>query len=105
MRTTMKLVLVVSAVIIAAPAIGGEVTGNGTPIDINARSECAFSGRNDTPEGIPGFDPGGLVQNYGQYIELDWWDAQDADPQNGGFPPIPGYACNPNLGVDLHADG
>lgn len=104
MRIVTNLGLAALATITAtASAVAGEITGNGKDIEINARSECAFSGRNDTPEGIPGLDPGGLVQNYGQYIQLDWWDARDADPQNGGFPPIPGFSCNPNRGLDLHA--
>lgn len=105
MRTFLKLAAIGSAALLAAPAVAGEITGNGTDIQINSRSECAYSGRNDTPEGIPGLDPGGQVQSYGQYIALDWFDANDAYPQAEGFPPIPGYSCNPNRGLDLHAGG
>lgn len=92
--------------LMARPAVAGEITGNGQPIDINARSFCAYSGQNDTPEGAPPphFDPGGRTQNYGQFVgEFDLFDPQYADPQNGGFPPIPGYSCNPNRGEDLHS--
>jgi hypothetical protein len=104
MRTILKLGLVASAAVIGvAPAIAGEITGNGTDIEINARSECAFSGRNDTPEGIPGLDPGGLVQSYGQFIALGWFDAQDFDPRTDFLKP--GFACNPNRGADLHDGG
>jgi hypothetical protein len=92
----------------ASAAIAGEITGNGTPIDINARSFCAYSGQNDTPQGAPPphFDPGGNHQSYGQFVgEFDLFDPSDADPRTGGFPPIPGFSCNPNRGEDLHAGG
>lgn len=89
----------------AFPAIAGEITGNGKPIDINGRSECAFSGRNDTPEGDP-MDPGGIAQSYGYFSGYwDLWDPEDADPHAPGFPPVPGFSCNPNRGADLNAGG
>ena len=94
------------AFLFAAPAIAGEITGNGKDIDINARSECAYSGINDTPGGDPR-DPGGRVQSYGYLV--GYWqlvDPQDYDP-NDPFPPfqrIPGFACNPNRWSDLHAE-
>jgi hypothetical protein len=104
MRNLMKLGLAASVTIVAAvPAIAGEITGNGKDITINSRSECAYSGRNDTPEGIPGLDPGGQTQNYGQFIALDWFDARDFDPRTDFLKP--GFACNPNRGADLHAGG
>jgi hypothetical protein len=102
----LKLTSIVALVALAAdstPTSAGEITGSGKDITINGRSECAFSGRNDTPEGIPGVDPGGIAQSYGYFGGYwDLWDPQDADPQVDGFPPIPGYACNPNRGRDLH---
>lgn len=52
----------------ATPAFAGEVTGNGKPITINARSECAFSGLEDG-DGTP---PGpGTTQNWGQIPKAD----------------------------------
>lgn len=88
--------------LIAAPALAGEITGNGKPIDINARSECAFSGYNDTPDGDP-MDPGGVAQSYGYFGGYwDLWDAQDFDPRTDALKP--GFACNPNRGADLHRD-
>lgn len=85
----------------ATPAFAGEITGSGEPIDINARSECAFSGLNDTPEGVPGIDPGGIAQSYGYFGGYwDLWDAQDFDPRTDFL--IPGFACNPTRGADLH---
>ena len=85
----------------SAPALAGEITGNGKPIQINARSVCAYSGQNDF-DGNP-LDPGGRTQSYGTLVgQFDRFDPQDADPQTGGFPPIPGFGCNPNRGTDLH---
>jgi hypothetical protein len=104
MRIPMKFALLAVATMIAAtPAIAGETTGNGTPIDINGRSVCAFSGQNDTPEGA-GMDPGGRFQSFGQLV--GYWgllDPEDFDPNADFFQPVPGFACNPNRGEDLHS--
>jgi hypothetical protein len=94
--------LIGSAVAGLSAAQAGEITGNGKDIDINARTECAYSGYNDTPEGDPR-DPGGRVQSYGYLV--GYWDLvnpQDWDPNGDGFQRIPGYACNPNRFHDLH---
>ena len=97
-------VALLAAATMSGTAIAGEITGNGTPIDVNARSECAFSGQNDTPLGDPR-DPGGRVQSYG-YLVGQWGfiNPQDWDPNGEGMQRIPGYACNPNRGHDLHAE-
>jgi hypothetical protein len=94
-------ILALTAMLVATPALAGEVTGTGQPIDINARSYCAFSGLNDN---IPDpRDPGGRVQNYGQLVgQFDIYDPSDFDPNADHFQPIPGYACNPNRYIDLH---
>ena len=42
----------------STPALAGEVTGSGKDIDINGRSECAFSGQEDGVTLI-GFNPDG----------------------------------------------
>ena len=90
----------------ATPAAAGEITGNGKDIDINSRSICAFSGRNDTPEGQfssghPEYDPGGVAQSFGYFGGYwDLWDAQDLDPHVVFR--SPGFACNPNRGPDLN---
>ena len=95
-------VLGLAAVFGMTSAKAGEITGNGTAIDVNARSECAFSGQNDTPGGDPR-DPGGRVQSYGYLVgHWDLIDPQDWDPNGEGFQRIPGFACNPNRGHDLH---
>ena len=96
-----RLLLGVLAVALSAPpALAGEVTGTGDPIEINARSECAFSGLNDNfPDPR---DPGGRTQNYGTLVgQFNLIDPQNLDPNAAFFQPIPGYACNPNRGRDL----
>jgi len=87
----------------STPTLAGEVTGNGDPIDINARSECAFSGLNDN---VPDpRDPGGLTQSYGTLVgQFGLINPQNLDPNAPFFQPIPGWACNPNRGRDLHGD-
>jgi len=86
----------------ATSAIASEITGSGKPVDVNGRSECAFSGLNDTPDGDIN-DPGGIAQSYGYFAGYwDLWDAQDFDPDTDFL--IPGFACNPNRGADLHDD-
>ena len=92
------------ALVSGAPAIAGEITGNGTPIDVNGRSECAYSGYNDL-DGDPR-DPGFRAQSYGQNVRLTPLDPSTLDPTNEAgapFVPIPGWACNPNRGRDLNA--
>ncbi len=106
MRSSAKYGLVILAGAFAvgsAPALAGEVTGSGDPIDIQARSECAFSGLNDN-DGDPR-DPGGHTQSYGTLVgQFGFIDPQNLDPNAEFFQPIPGFACNPNRGRDLHAE-
>ena len=98
------LAVVAVAGIFSVPALAGEITGTGEFIDINARSECVYSGLNDNPDG-DARDPGGRVQAYGYLVGYhDILDPQDFDPNADFFQPIPGYACNPNRGRDLHAE-
>lgn len=96
------LILAAGACAVAAPAIAGEITGNGKSLEINARSECVYSGLNDH-DGDPR-DPGEHTQSYGTLVSIGWVNPQDADPNADFFQPIPGYACNPNRGRDLHAE-
>jgi hypothetical protein len=92
-RTATGLVIVASIVLgTSATAIAGEYNGKGEPIPgaHNARSECAFSGR-DLPDDLennpPGFDDddvtGGHVQSYGKLVAAGLKD----------FVPSPGVAC------------
>lgn len=49
----------------ATPAFAGEVDGNGDPITIDARSDCAYSGLEDEP-----VSPG-TTQNWGTIPKAD----------------------------------
>jgi hypothetical protein len=97
-------IIAAAAFAFAAPAFAGEVTGNGKPIEIHARTECAFSGLNDN---VPDpRDPGGRTQNYGTLVgQFDLIDPSTLNPNaDAFFVPIPGFACNPNRYHDLHAN-
>jgi hypothetical protein len=95
--------LACAGALLTAPAYAGEITGNGKDIEINGRSECAFSGYNDN-DGDPR-DPGWISQSYGQNVRLTPLDPSTLDPNaDVPFVPIPGFACNPNRGRDLHDD-
>lgn len=101
MMSFRKIAIAASLAAIAYPAQAGEITGNGEPIEINARSECAYSGYNDL-DGDPR-DPGWISQSYGQNVRLNGLDPSTLDPNaEAPFVPIPGFACNPNRGRDLH---
>lgn len=85
MTGKIKLILATGAIVIAVPALAGEITGNGkfTPVhSYQASSICSFSGYNDTP-GEDGFEQ---VQAYGMLARAF-----------GGFAPgtefHPGVAC------------
>jgi hypothetical protein len=100
----------VGASLFAAPVLAGEIkgpppTGNvpsppGTSIS-NGNSLCSFSGLNDTPDGIPGVDPGGQVQSFGYFMALfGIYDPSDPDAR-AGFA-FPANGCNPNVGGGWH---
>jgi hypothetical protein len=90
-------------------ALAGEITGPppssnqpsppGTRIS-NGVSICSFSGLNDTPDGIPGIDPGGIAQSYGYFMaQYGIFDPSDPDKFSSGT--FPGENCNPNRGPRL----
>lgn len=100
MYRLMRLTMTAAAsVALAAPAFAGEINGRGEFLDINGRSQCVYSGLNDTPDGdIATLDPGGRVQNYG-YFQSRTWLGEFINPRVVSpreFGPHPGYACNPN---------
>ena len=90
-------------------ALAGEITGPpptsnqpsppGTRIS-NGASICSFSGLNDTPDGIPGIDPGGIVQSYG-YFMAQFGIFDPSDPGKFASGTFPGENCNPNRGPRL----
>jgi hypothetical protein len=62
---------VVTVGLMGAPALAGEVTGNGKPTPINsyrAGSICSFSGQNDDPN-EPGMFEDGRVQSFGDIVQ------------------------------------
>jgi hypothetical protein len=70
----------------ASVALAGEITGSGTLLEVNGRSECAFSGL-DEPDPLDGdMDDAlfGRTQSWGQIPKAI----------RAGFP-HPGVACNP----------
>jgi hypothetical protein len=70
----------------ATVALAGEITGNGTLLEIHGRSECAFSGL-DEPDPVDGDADDALfgrTQSWGQIPAAI----------RAGFP-HPGVACNP----------
>ena len=69
-------------------ASAGEMTGNGKPIDVNGKSECAYSGQQDDPEEDEGVFRGDRVQSWGQLPK-----AVRDFIRMFGF--LPGDACNP----------
>ena len=91
-----------------SPAVAGEITGNGTDLTINGQSFCAYSGQNDTPDGLwlpigPGgalvqVDPGGPIQSYGYFKSQKDAYPSPSDPAARDVRNFPGVGCNPNLG-------
>ena len=83
----------------AGAVLGGEITGNGKDLEVNGRSECAFSGQEDLqfyfddgntmpkPEATRG-DPG-HAQSWGQIPK----EVRDFLATVGAHP---GTACNPH---------
>ena len=106
MTKGIALGVLTAAAMAAAPAQAGEITGNGKEITLHANSACAFSGYNDTPNGLslpigPGgalvvVDPGGRTQSYGSFMSSGFLQSP-RDPSGrdaiGGFP---GASCNPS---------
>ena len=104
-----SLVLGAVALVGSSAAWCGEIKGpppsSNQPSPIGTRisngvSICSFSGLNDTPEGIPGVDPGGIAQSYGYFMaQFGIFDPSDPDKfESGSFP---GENCNPNRGPRL----
>ena len=104
-RSIPMSLLALAALTLASPAGAGEITGNGKAITIKAKSLCAYSGRNDTPEGLfmevaPGvivtIDPGGHNQSYGFFFAQfdDFLDSPSNPDARSGFG-FPANGCNP----------
>ena len=94
-----------------SPAVAGEITGEGTSLKnpdgtLNGASLCAYSGINDTPNGLslpigPGgtlvlIDPGGDVQSFGYFMSQFDFTGDPSDPDTRDSRGFPGFDCNPN---------
>ena len=90
-----SIVAMALASLMAGPAAAGEITGNGKEIVVKGKSECAYSGLNDTPFGDGEMDPGGRVQTYGYFFNVVFRDAVPRPEKNGNLSFLhPGNACN-----------
>ena len=108
LRIYASVLAIVAACAGLSPAVAGEITGNGTDLIINGRSFCAYSGQNDTPDGLwlpigPGgalvqVDPGGDIQSYGYFKSQSDAYPNPSDPAARSVRNFPGVGCNPNLG-------
>ena len=114
MITKFRIARCASAVVLAiglaaagtSPAIAGEITGSGKDLPVNGNSLCAYSGQNDTPDGLwlpigPGgalvqIDPGGHVQSYGFFKSQMDFIPSPSDPAARAAFSFPGSSCNPN---------
>ena len=94
------------ALTVTSPASAGEITGNGGNLPVNGNSLCAYSGLNDTPNGLvlpigPGgslvvIDPGGDVQSYGYFMShFENFLSNPSDPEVRDVFAFPGVGCNP----------
>jgi hypothetical protein len=100
----------VVAMLATTAAVAGEIKGpppNGnyenTPGTIsNGNSRCSYSGLNDTPDGIPGVDPGGQVQSFGYFMaQRNAPYDPSSSTYRSGFA-FPGEGCNPQRTGGTH---
>ena len=109
--------LLAFAFAVAGPAAAGEITGNGKSLKnpdgtLNGNSLCAFSGRNDTPNGLflpigPDgslvmIDPGGDVQSFGYFYSQMDFAGDPSDPATRSSFGFPAVGCNPSDGPQGH---
>ena len=110
MRKTICTAIGAIAALASTPALSGEIKGPppssnqpsppGTSIS-NGNSLCSFSGLNDTPDGIPGVDPGGQVQSFGYFMaQFGIYDPRDPAQRDGFL--FPANGCNPTVQGGRH---
>jgi len=97
---------------VSSPAGAGEITGNGKSLKnpdgtLNGNSLCAFSGQNDTPNGLslpigPNgamvvVDPGGDIQSFGYFLShAEGFIGDPSDPATRSSRGFPAVGCNPS---------
>lgn len=90
-RIGLGLTLGAAVILGTGTALAGEITGNGKTISNHARSECAYSGLQDDPEGDAGLFKGDKTQNWGQLTDFGRWVFAEFFGITS-----PGQGCNPN---------
>lgn len=102
--STLAAAIGIAVMLIPTASMAGEIKGPPTGVNrdpaprlSNGKSFCSYSGLNDTPQGIPGQDPGGQVQSYGYFMsQFGIFDPSDPD-ERASFD-FPGFGCNPQRG-------
>jgi hypothetical protein len=103
---TFAIALLIASTAAAAGEIKGPPPGsNGNPAPgtsiSNGNSLCSFSGLNDTPDGVPGLDPGGQVQSFGYFMsQFDLYDPSDPSQRDSFL--FPANGCNPTVQGGTH---
>ena len=110
MTRALCFLLAAAAGLTSTPALAGEITGpppgSNQPSPPNSsisngNSLCSFSGLNDTPEGVPGVDPGGQVQSYG-YFMAQFGVYDPSDPADRDSFLFPSTGCTPTVQGGRH---
>jgi hypothetical protein len=110
MKIALHCALAFALALSSTAASAGEITGPpptgnlpgppGTSIS-NGNSLCSFSGLNDTPNGVPGIDPGGIVQSFGYFMaQYGLYDPSDPAQRDSFL--FPANGCNPHVQGGRH---
>jgi hypothetical protein len=113
MKTAIHSAIAIAFLVGSTAATAGEITGpppttNGNPAPgttiSNGNSLCSFSGLNDTPDGVPGLDPGGQVQSYGYFMaQFGIYDpSEEFGPTGRSSFLFPANGCNPTVQGGTH---
>jgi hypothetical protein len=110
MTKALILALTLAASLTSTAGIAGEIKGpppgSNQPSPPNSsisngNSLCSFSGLNDTPDGIPGVDPGGQVQSFGYFMShFGLYDPSDPADRDSFL--FPANGCNPTVQGGRH---
>ena len=110
MIRTIFCALAIATSLSSTAALAGEITGPPPISNVpsppntsisNGNSLCSFSGLNDTPNGIPGIDPGGIAQSFG-YFMAQFGIYDPSDPAQRDSFAFPANGCNPTVQGGRH---